>query len=138
MFLYIETNAGKVNRESVQYSRLHHGRDDIARAFLEGVCFEIKRCIDVLAEVAPVHRVVVAGHVVGQPSSVQLLADILDQPVVLHDSVSPAAIGAARCAAGLGQLAALPRPLPAGSVIGPGAAAATYRALYPRYVDAVR
>ena len=27
MFLYIETNAGKVNRESVQYSRLHHGRD---------------------------------------------------------------------------------------------------------------
>ncbi len=125
-------------RGSIRGLGLHHGRDDIARAFLEGVCFEIRRCVDVLAEVAPVHRVVLAGHIVGQPSSVQLLADVLDQPVALHDSVSPAAIGAARGAAALGGLADLPPTARAGAVVEPGSAAPAYRLLYARYVDAVR
>ena len=125
-------------RGSIRGLGLHHGRDDLARAFLEGVCFEIRRCVDVLAEVAPVHRVVVAGHMAAQPASVQLLADVLDRPVALHDSVSPAAIGAALCAASIAGWGDVP-PSPApGAVVQPGPAAAAYRSLYARYVDAVR
>ena len=37
-------------RGSVHGLTLQHGAGDLARAFLEGVCFEIRRCVEVLAE----------------------------------------------------------------------------------------
>src|SRR6185295_666354 len=42
---------------------LQHDPDDIARAYLEGVLFEVRRCIEVLEEAksAPIQRVVIAG-----------------------------------------------------------------------------
>jgi xylulokinase len=74
---------------------LRHAARDIARAFLEGVYFEIRRCIDVLAESAPVRGIVVTGGVVDHASSLQMLADILQQPVQPARAVSSAAEGAA-------------------------------------------
>ena len=42
---------------------LQHSQNDIARAFLEGVCFELRRCVEVLAEHHPVERVMVSGNI---------------------------------------------------------------------------
>ena len=74
---------------------LRHSRADIARSFLEGVFFEIKRCIEVLAETAPIDAVMISGNLVHSPSSTQMLADILHRAVGPVPDKSPAAIGAA-------------------------------------------
>ncbi len=75
-----------------------HTRADIARSFLEGVFFEIKRCIDVLAETAPIDAVMISGNLVHSSSSTQMLADILHVAVGCVPERSPAAIGAAMLA----------------------------------------
>jgi len=77
---------------------LRHSRADIARSFLEGVFFEIKRCIEVLAETAPVDAVMVSGNLVHSPASTQMLSDILHRAVGTVPDKSPAAIGAAMLA----------------------------------------
>jgi xylulokinase len=77
---------------------LRHSRADIARSFLEGVFFEIKRCIEVLAETAPIDAVMVSGNLVHSPGSTQMLADILHRAVGTVADKSPAAIGAAMLA----------------------------------------
>ena len=82
-------------RGSIQGLSLQHTANDLARAFLEGVCFEIRRCVDVLAETAPSRTVIVTGHLVDHPSSLQMLADILRQPIRPFRSGSAAALGAA-------------------------------------------
>lgn len=74
---------------------LRHSRADIARSFLEGTFFEIKRCIDVLAETVPIDAVMISGTLVHAPASTQMLADILDRAVGCVPDRSPAAIGAA-------------------------------------------
>lgn len=74
---------------------LRHSRADIARSFLEGIFFEIKRCIDVLAETVPIDAVMISGNLVHAPGSRQMLADILDRAVGCVPDRSPAAIGAA-------------------------------------------
>jgi xylulokinase len=77
---------------------LGSGRADIARAYLEGVFFEVRRCIEVLAEHGPMDSVRVAGRVAEAPSSLAMLCDILDRPVSACADRSPAATGAARLA----------------------------------------
>jgi xylulokinase len=77
---------------------LRHTRADIARSFLEGTFFEIKRCIDVLAEKVPIDAVMISGNLVHTPSSTQMLADILHRAVGCVPDRSPAAIGAAMLA----------------------------------------
>jgi xylulokinase len=77
---------------------LRHSRADIARSFLEGVFFEIKRCIEVLAETAPIDAVMVSGNLVHSARSTQMLADILQRAVGAVPDKSPAAIGAAMLA----------------------------------------
>jgi xylulokinase len=111
--------------------RLHHGAADIARAFLEGVQFEIRRCLEVLAETTPVQRVVLAGHMTENPSSLQMLADILGRPVSPFPPLSPAALGAALLApaAGAGTGGAVL------DMVAPGPAAAEYDLLYRRYLS---
>ncbi len=89
-------------RAAVQGLTLQTGRADVARAFLEGVGYEIRRCIDVLAETATVAEVVVAGHLTNTSFALQMLADILGRAVQPFPGVSAAAIGAA-----LGALRAL-------------------------------
>lgn len=116
---------------------LRHSHSDLARAFLEGVFYEVRRCVDVLAETTPVESLRISGNIVHSPSSTQMLADILDRVVVAVPDKSPAAIGAALLA----------RSMPNGAVA-PGSrsslmlrttrpnrpAAQEYGALYREYV----
>ena len=126
---------------------LQHSHADIARAFLEGVYFEIRRCVDVLAETAPVRGVVISGGIVDFPESLQLLADILEQPVRAVRSASAAAQGAALGAREMLQGAAasipagtrgaesgaIPLQAHAGAPTLPGVNSPGYRALYADY-----
>ena len=116
---------------------LQHGPRDIARAFLEGVYFEIRRCLDVLAESAPVRGLVVTGGIVEHAASLQMLADVLDQPVLPARAVSTAAEGAARGAHALLGADAVPPHHAAGAAparrVAPGAQRAVYGDLYAGY-----
>jgi xylulokinase len=93
------------------------------------VQFEIRRCVDVLAETQPVRRVVVAGPMAASAFGVQMLADILGRPVISFPHRSPAALGAALLAPG-----ARGRAVSAiADGVSPGPAAEVYAELYHRY-----
>ena len=113
---------------------LRHSRSDIARAYLEGVFYEVKRCIDVLAETVPVESVRVSGNIVNAPDSLQMLSDILDLAVVGVPDKSPAAIGAALLARNV--LSVQPRRIapPRPATTPTPAAAQAYSQLYRDYV----
>jgi sugar (pentulose or hexulose) kinase len=108
---------------------------DIARAFLEGVFFEIRRCLDVLAEQAPVNRLVLSGHATDNPGLMAMLADIVGQPVQAYPHHSPSAIGAALLAPGSQALADLAINAIAAPSLAPGIDAAFYTRQYQRYLD---
>lgn len=115
---------------------VRHSRADIARAFLEGVAYEIRRCLDVLAANAPVGRVVVSGGITSEPQSLQRLADILQRPIEPCTLASPAAVGAAR---GAWAMLRLPGSAPPASpsqapARHPGPEAELYRGLYGAYL----
>jgi xylulokinase len=116
---------------------LQHSRADIARSFLEGVFFEIKRCIEVLAEAAPIDTVMISGNLVRSPSSTQMLADILRRTVGTVFHQSPAAVGAAMLARRIAVTEPAPqhpaRPHP--TCQPNDATAHLYEALYPQYVS---
>jgi xylulokinase len=116
----------------LQGLRLHHGAGDIARSFLEGVQFEIRRCLEVLAETRPVERILLAGHMAESKPSLQMLADILRRPVEPFAFLSPAALGAALLAPGPGWLRRPPAKSHASFTL--GAAAGEYDVLYRRYL----
>lgn len=73
-------------------------RGDLARAYLEGVIFEIRRCIDVLSETWPVRHLVLSGRLARNPALVQMFADMTGRSVQVFDCGSSAAIGAAALA----------------------------------------
>ena len=115
---------------------VRHTADDIARAFLEGVYFEIRRCVDVLCETSRVDALLVSGHFVERPASLALLADVLGRPVRPVRSASPAALGAALLARHRGPGA--PRTWLAsitGAALAPGPPSALYPALYGHYLQ---
>jgi xylulokinase len=123
-------------RGAVQGLTLQSDRSDLARAFMEGVGFEIRRCIEVLAETEAVAEVVLAGHLADVPFGVQMLADILARPVQPFPPFSPAAVGAA-----LGALRALDpgsrvelKEVWPGSV-SPGAGRSEYESRFVEYLD---
>ena len=89
---------------------LRHSRSDIARAYLEGVFYEVRRCIDVLSETTSIHTVQVSGNIAGSQSSLQMLADILQRPVGTSLHQSPAAFGAALLARNIVGAALPTRP----------------------------
>lgn len=114
---------------------LGHSRADIARAYLEGVFFEVKRCVEVLAESAPIESIRVGGKIVQSPSSMQMLADILGYPVSEATERSPAAVGAAWQAARLAERCAIGRAPRSERTAAPAARAAeAYRAIYAEYL----
>jgi xylulokinase len=114
---------------------LNHSRADIARAYLEGVFFEVKRCVEVLAEARPIESVRVAGKIVHAAGNLQMLADILDRPVAKVADQSPAAMGAATLAR---RLLGAKRPDRGRSprATSPDAPAArAYASVYGRYLE---
>jgi xylulokinase len=120
-------------RGSLQGLALEHTADDIARAFLEGVAFEIRRCIEVLAENARIENVVVSGPLVARAASLQLLVDALDRPVRPCVLISAAAIGAARCAVERAGHFLSRSPTAGADPVTPGPTSARYREAYLRY-----
>ena len=123
-------------KASVSGLTLQHSAADLARAFLEGVGFEIRRCLSVLAESVPVREIVVAGRINEHRTSLQMLADILCQPVQPYPDSSAAALGAAIGA--LRMVSPLPVPAvrrawPAG--VRPGADCDKYQRLYADYLQ---
>jgi xylulokinase len=111
-----------------------HQASDIARAFLEGIYFEMRRCVAVLAETQTLCAVVVSGRFVEQTASLALLADILARPIEVCSTRSPAALGAALLARPLAELAPAAT---AGHDTGaePGEDAALYDRLYAHYLE---
>ncbi|MFZ5672980.1 MAG: FGGY-family carbohydrate kinase, partial [Pseudomonadota bacterium] len=107
---------------------IQHRAEDIARAYVEGVQFEIRRCIDILAETQPVTRLIIAGHATEHPTTLQVLADILGRPVTPYTHVSPAAIGAALIA--MPEMTAHRQD---SATLTPSATANAYDDLYARY-----
>jgi xylulokinase len=73
-----------------------HDAAKIARALIEGMCFEIRRCLEVLEEGShrPSH-IHLAGWMAEIPQESQLLADITGRSVRTFALSSPSAVGAA-------------------------------------------
>lgn len=114
---------------------LQQNGGDIARAFLEGVFFEIRRCLDVLAEQAPVSRLVLSGHATDNPGIMAMLADIVGQPVQAFPHHSPSAIGAALLAPGSHALTDMARDTGTTPMLAPGDDQTIYNSLYRRYLE---
>ena len=74
---------------------LSHDDSHIVRALLEGMCFEIRRCLDVFDQESPLSSVRLAGWMAEVPPQCQLLADILGRPVHAFRLSSASAVGAA-------------------------------------------
>jgi xylulokinase len=73
---------------------LAHGGVQIMRALLEGLCFEVRRCLDVFEEEGNVSFVGVAGWIADIPPELQLLADVIGRPVHAFRLDSASAVGA--------------------------------------------
>jgi xylulokinase len=74
---------------------LMHDSAKIARALLEGMCFEIRRCLKAFEEEGPLSSVRLAGWMADIPQQSQLLADVLGRPVHAFKLNSASAVGAA-------------------------------------------
>jgi sugar (pentulose or hexulose) kinase len=73
-----------------------HDAGDIARAFLEGIAFEIRRCAELLANAAGgADEVALIGGAPTAAGMARLFADVLGRDVVIVDAPSAAARGAA-------------------------------------------
>jgi xylulokinase len=127
---------------------LGHRRGHLFRAVLEGVAFAFRHHIDVLRELGVrAERVNLTGGGASSALWRQIIADVLELPVVRRDHRSGAALGAAFAAgmgagvlrswsditslAGAGETV-LPDPRTAGSY---GELYAVYRSLYPALLD---
>jgi xylulokinase len=83
---------------------LTHGREDVARALVEGIAIEHRRCLDVLddAGVAP-HEVIAAGAPIATQFFAALLADVSGRTLVRSNvGTTASARGAALVAAAAG------------------------------------
>lgn len=76
-----------------------HDHRHVARATLEGICFRMRSCYEALAEVAgPVREVRATGGFTKTPFWLQLLADVLQQPLAVPSVQEVSALGAAELA----------------------------------------
>lgn len=75
---------------------LRHDRGHMVRAVMEGVIFSMRMCLDLLLELGiQVERVVASGGGTRHPLWMQLMADILGQPVYKTETPAASATGAA-------------------------------------------
>ncbi len=81
---------------------LASGRDEVVRAVLEGWCFQLKSNLDTIEELtSPRENVIVFGGGARSPFIQQLLANVLNRPVIVSPTSETALLGAAMLA-GLG------------------------------------
>ena len=75
--------------------RLSSKREDIARAFMEGLAFEIGQCYERLEEISGRPEMIqVSGGVSGSPMFNQMLADILNRKLTVVSCRETTAVGA--------------------------------------------
>jgi gluconokinase len=119
---------------------IDHDYRNVARATVEGVCYRMRSIYDALAEVAgPVGEVRVTGGFTRSPFWMQMLADVLEQPLRLPSVQEASALGAAALAmigvGALPDLAAVADLVTAGPPIAPDPAPApTYRRTFDLYM----
>ena len=122
-----------------------HGRADLIRAIVEGVCYSQRDCLDIIETLGvPVNSARASGGGANSPFWRQLLADILNKRVVTLETQEGSAFGAALLAmTGTGAFSSVPEACRAVvrevSSVQPSQRGAalytewhkTYRALYP-------
>jgi xylulokinase len=82
-------------RGTINGLTLAHGSAQIARALLEGTCFEIRRCLEVFEDEMRLSSVRLTGWMAEAPQQSQLLADIIGRAVHAFRLDSASAVGAA-------------------------------------------
>jgi sugar (pentulose or hexulose) kinase len=123
---------------------LAHGPDHLLRAAVEGLCCELARHLQSLADGGcAITRVLLSGGAASSRMTPQIIADVTGRPVATVSEPAVSAFGAAILAramldpgADLARLAesfSLPR-----QTFLPGPHASTYRALLERYLAALR
>jgi xylulokinase len=111
-----------------------HGKEDVARALVEGIAVESRRCIDVLRENGCAPRTISAtGAIAREPFLLRQLADATGTPVTAVDHRSAAAVGAASIAS-----PRVPRGQRATATIDPDLATATFWQERRAAIDAIR
>jgi xylulokinase len=111
---------------------LAHNKAEIARALLEGMLFEIRRCLEVFEEGAPLLLVRVAGWLADIPQELQMLADIIGLPAHAFRLDSAPAIGATLLTGLVDNKKYFADTKPA--VYMPGQRSRCYNQIYARYV----
>ncbi len=73
-----------------------HGAAHFQRALIEGICFGLYSVGEALeSAVSPIREVTVSGGFTASPLWIQLLADIFQKPMILHQDEDASALGAA-------------------------------------------
>jgi xylulokinase len=111
---------------------LAHSKAEIARALLEGMLFEIRRCLEVFQEEVPLSLVRVAGWIADIPQELQMLADIIGRPAHAFRLPSAPAIGATLLTGLVDSKKYFANTKPA--VYTPGQPSKRYNQIYARYV----
>lgn len=74
---------------------LNHSRSHMIRAVMEGICYSLNSVMKALAEFGDVKDIRVSGSFTKSRLWLQILADVLNQPITLPDNSEGAAFGAA-------------------------------------------
>ena len=111
---------------------LAHDGAKIARALLEGMGFEIRRCLEVFEVEVPLSFVRVSGWIAGIPQELQLLADIIARPVHAFRLDSAAAMGATLLTGLIDSKKYFANTKPV--VFTPGRQSKHYKEIYARYI----
>jgi sugar (pentulose or hexulose) kinase len=111
---------------------LDHDGARVARALIEGTCFEIRRCLEVLEGEAPLSSLRVAGWAAEIPEELQLLADITGHPIHAFALGSASAIGAALVSEVIDSAKYFAKRK--ALVLNPGEQSQSYNEIYARYI----
>ncbi len=118
-----------------------HTRAHLTRAVLEGVAFGLRDSFELIGQASHIEEIRVSGGGARSNVWLQILANILEQPLKSVDALEGAAYGAALLAGmGVGVWAKVEHLIQTGSPINPdgtdySAAYQTYRSLYPVLKD---
>lgn len=74
---------------------LNHRRSHMIRAAMEGICYSMENVFAALREFGEIRDIRVSGSFTKSPLWLQILADVLGQPLVLPENSEGAAFGAA-------------------------------------------
>ena len=74
---------------------LNHSRSHMIRAVMEGICYSMRSVFEALREFGEVRDIRASGSFTKSPLWMQILADVLGEPLVLPENSEGAAYGAA-------------------------------------------